>query len=139
MEPLELAEALREHEVVLWAFLGIALLVALYFWPAMTAIKRRHPAVGGVVLLNVLLGWTAIGWVAALIWSYSEGESPRARRVAKKARVSPERWLKDPPVVVIAAAGHCTRCGRATSAGDTFCGGCGAALAPSLVAPTNGS
>lgn len=54
---------------VLVVLIGIAILV--YFLPTIVASNRKHPSVGGITALNVLLGWTAIGWIAALIWSCS--------------------------------------------------------------------
>ena len=44
------------------------LLVALYFLPALVASMRGVHAQVGVILLDLLLGWTVIGWIAALIW-----------------------------------------------------------------------
>ncbi|GAB3181886.1 hypothetical protein GCM10027060_13650 [Nesterenkonia halophila] len=49
---------------------GLVLLVS-YFIPTAIAMLRRHN-VGGVFLVNLLLGWTFLGWVAALVmacWS----------------------------------------------------------------------
>lgn len=39
---------------------------ALYLLPALIGWVRRVPAMGSVVAINVLLGWTLIGWLAAL-------------------------------------------------------------------------
>lgn len=47
----------------------IALCLALYFLPTIVAMLRRQPAWVGILLLSLLLGWTLIGWVAALVWS----------------------------------------------------------------------
>lgn len=44
---------------------------ALYFVPSIVAVNRGR-AVGPVILLNLLLGWTLVGWVAALIWASTE-------------------------------------------------------------------
>lgn len=46
-----------------FAFLLFALL------PSIIAIIRRHHNRLGIVALNVLLGWTIVGWAAALVWS----------------------------------------------------------------------
>ena len=46
-----------------------ALLV--YLAPAVIALLRRHQSVGAIFLLNLLLGWTGIGWLVALIWSFT--------------------------------------------------------------------
>ena len=53
---------------------GIALLLilaALYFLPGVVASYRNHPSMGGIWILNIFLGWTALGWLIALIWAAS--------------------------------------------------------------------
>jgi len=42
----------------------------IYFVPTLEAIGRRTPSWDGIMLLNILLGWTVIGWVVALIWAW---------------------------------------------------------------------
>lgn len=39
---------------------------ALYLLPVLIGSIRRVPGLGSVAVINVLLGWTFIGWVAAL-------------------------------------------------------------------------
>jgi hypothetical protein len=52
--------------------IGLLLLAFFaYFLPAMIASKRNHPNAPGILLLDLFLGWTFIGWLAALIWSVS--------------------------------------------------------------------
>jgi len=55
-----------------WALLGLA----VYFAPTFIAWGRKNFA--RIALLNVLLGWTVIGWIAALVWALRspETESP---------------------------------------------------------------
>ncbi len=51
--------------------LGIIFLVVaalIYFFPAMIAWIRQHPSLAFVFMLNALLGWTVVGWIAILIW-----------------------------------------------------------------------
>jgi hypothetical protein len=40
--------------------------VALYLIPTIIAIVRKVPNVGSVIVINLFLGWTLIGWVVAL-------------------------------------------------------------------------
>jgi len=40
-----------------------------YFFPAVIAKSRKHRNRGAITALNLLLGWTGLGWIAALIWS----------------------------------------------------------------------
>jgi hypothetical protein len=40
--------------------------LALYFLPSIVALARRITHQGSVVVINVFLGWTFVGWVVAL-------------------------------------------------------------------------
>ena len=54
---------------------GLILLIIMgiiYFIPTIVANNRNHRQFTAIFLLNLLLGWTFIGWVAALIWSVIE-------------------------------------------------------------------
>lgn len=44
-------------------------LIALYCLPTIVAGGRHLPQTAGIAMLNLFLGWTFIGWVAALIWA----------------------------------------------------------------------
>ena len=52
-------------------FLMLAALVAAYFLPGLVAYKRDHQNAASIMLLNLFLGWTLLGWVGALVWSAS--------------------------------------------------------------------
>jgi hypothetical protein len=43
--------------------------VGLYMLPSFVAAGRKCKAAAGIVILNLLLGWTLLGWVGALIWA----------------------------------------------------------------------
>ncbi len=47
--------------------------IALYFAPTYIAQGRQHASRIGITVLNVLLGWTVLGWVISLVWAYSGG------------------------------------------------------------------
>lgn len=51
------------------AFIIVLIVLAAYFIPAFVAMLRALPNRGAIFLLNLLLGWTLLGWVAALVWS----------------------------------------------------------------------
>lgn len=46
----------------------LAILALLYFLPTIVASHRGHN-VTGILILNLLLGWTIVGWWAILIWA----------------------------------------------------------------------
>lgn len=43
-----------------------AIMLAVYFLPAIIASVREHARVTQITIMNVLFGWTIIGWVVAL-------------------------------------------------------------------------
>jgi len=48
--------------------------LALYFLPTIIVLARRKKNVLGPILVNVLLGWTVVGWIVALIWALTIDE-----------------------------------------------------------------
>jgi T4 superinfection immunity protein len=58
----------------------ILALVAVYFVPAIVAGLRDHHQLLAIWVLNVLLGWTGLGWIVALVWACTA-----VRRVAQVA------------------------------------------------------
>jgi hypothetical protein len=47
-------------------FLVLLLLVTLYFLPSIVAVARDTHDVGSVIVVNVFLGWTFLGWVISM-------------------------------------------------------------------------
>ena len=51
------------------AFVGFLFLLALYFVPSIVGFARSHHNKWAIFALNLLLGWTGLGWIGALVWS----------------------------------------------------------------------
>lgn len=43
--------------------------VMLYVTPSIVAFYRAKPSRFGIAFLNLIAGWTMIGWIAAFIWA----------------------------------------------------------------------
>ena len=50
---------------------------ALYILPLVIAIWRDSKRIGGVLVVNLFLGWTLIGWVVALAWAAGSDKADR--------------------------------------------------------------
>lgn len=54
------------------AFFFFISALALYFSPTISAAWRKHKSVGAIFALNLLAGWTFVGWLVALVWSLTK-------------------------------------------------------------------
>jgi hypothetical protein len=53
-----------------WQTMFIMILfIVPYIVPTIIAFNRQHPQRIPILLLNIFLGWTFVGWVVALVWS----------------------------------------------------------------------
>lgn len=48
-----------------------ALMLLLYFIPTINASRRHHNNTAAILMLNLFLGWTVLGWLIAFIWSWT--------------------------------------------------------------------
>ena len=53
--------------IIFFHFLGLGFL--FYFLPTIVGVARSKRDLLSIVLLNLFLGWTLIGWVVALVWA----------------------------------------------------------------------
>jgi hypothetical protein len=81
-------------------------LILLYFLPTIIGRDKRDAA--GIILLNLFLGWTVIGWVIALVWACSS-----------------EPYCPVRLVPVPAGGRFCCQCGTFACPGSHFCTACG--------------
>lgn len=50
---------------------AIIFVLTVYLVPTMVAVARRHVNAMPILLTNLYLGFTGIGWIIALIWAFS--------------------------------------------------------------------
>jgi len=63
------------------AMVIISAAITSYFLPFTIARLRRHRKALAIFMLNLLLGWTAVAWVAAIIWACNSNTGARSFRV----------------------------------------------------------
>jgi hypothetical protein len=84
--------------------LGFVVCLALYFLPTIIGWHKRNA--GAIFVLNLLLGWTLVGWAVALVWALTS-DAPAYMANA----VRPPGW--------------CCACGTPLNHGQRFCSSCG--------------
>lgn len=69
-----------------------------YVIPSIIAIRRKHHSVGAIIAVNLLLGWSLIGWVIALVWSLTD-PSPTVRVAPQALYGQPQVYGQPQPPV----------------------------------------
>ncbi|PWT79035.1 MAG: hypothetical protein C5B59_00555 [Bacteroidetes bacterium] len=87
----------------------------LYFLPSIIARGKRNAK--AIFLLNLLAGWSVIGWVAALIWAIMNDAVPVIIQQSPSA-----------------AAQLCAHCGKYSPPGGKFCSICGQPFESAILA-----
>lgn len=49
--------------------MALLIQLLLYFLPFFIALLKKHKSSDTIFVLNLLLGWTGIGWIVLLIWA----------------------------------------------------------------------
>ena len=96
----------------LFICLLLVLVVSLgvHFIPAIVAHKRKHQYRGWVLVANILLGWTGLGWLAVLAWAI----------IGPAERFAVELPSQEP---------GCRGCSQPLRPGAKFCPHCGTPVA----------
>lgn len=61
--------------VILLFFVG--LVIFAYLLPSFVALQRKHVNTDAICVLNILVGWSFIGWVAALVWALVKSDDKK--------------------------------------------------------------
>jgi hypothetical protein len=62
----------------LLGFVMLCVAVVVYFVPATVASARRHNNSLAIFMLNLLLGWSGLAWLLALVWACTDNVQDRS-------------------------------------------------------------
>ena len=82
-----------ESASVVGGLIVLGLLVLLYFLPSI--IGRDHRQATPILLVNLLLGWTLVGWVIALVWACMAEPKPVVAVASARSYDPPPRSNSD--------------------------------------------
>ncbi len=94
-------------------YLFVVVYILLYFIPSMVAFTKSRQNFASIFALNLFLGWSVLGWVAALVWALKTKSSNRDR-------------------VFNASSEYCAGCGAPLDFQAQFCSKCGRVLSTTM-------
>lgn len=60
-----------EHTIgPIFLLLAIGIAFMMYWLPSIIALFRGHQNKLAIILINLFFGWTFLGWIGTLIWSF---------------------------------------------------------------------
>ncbi len=65
----------------IFIMLGVLAFLVVYFIPVIVASNRDHRHKDAILALNIVSGWTVIGWVASLVWALTAPSLPAKTRI----------------------------------------------------------
>jgi hypothetical protein len=93
----------------------------LYFLPTIEANLRDKPNTQSIALVNILLGWTLVGWLVSLVWAIKED----SQMVAMVQAAQPS-----------GDTATCPHCAETVKAAAKVCKHCHGVLTPPVAAST---
>jgi hypothetical protein len=109
------------HIFPFFHFHPIFLLVSLFLYFLPTYLARNKSNFTAILVLNLLAGWTFIGWIVALVWALSSEPQRRGAVPAQPAASAAQQPAGG-------GSFFCSTCGKPCAAGAHFCSSCGATL-----------
>ena len=94
--------------------LSLVVIAALFFYllPSMIASIRNVEHGGAIIAINLLFGWTVLGWIAALIWAVVEkprgkaepevAETPEQVIIHSDGRLTVKRAVQNTVLIIMA-------------------------------------
>ena len=79
-----------------WLIVLIPLFLIAYFIPFFVASAREHRFSNAIGLINLLLGWTVIGWLAAIIWAVNRDVREQGENSSPSG---PPYFLNEPQLI----------------------------------------
>jgi hypothetical protein len=62
---------------------GIILYLIIYFLPSIISYWQSKSAIKKIFIVNLLLGWTVIGWIVSFVWAISENQSQECQNTVE--------------------------------------------------------
>src|SRR5208282_6519528 len=89
---------MKMNDPVFLGLIGIVILLVcfwIYFLPTIIARNSHHPNTFAIFLVNLFFGYTALGWLIALIWACMGKPQPQQMIVYHQYQEPPKKIQVD--------------------------------------------
>ena len=67
---MDFIDIIRLNMQIIIILIVTIMFIYVYFFPCYVAYKAKNKRYrNGIIVLNLFLGWTLLGWIGALIWA----------------------------------------------------------------------
>ncbi len=73
-------------ETLIFVFIGI-IGILLYFLPFIISLKKNSAEAGAIFFINLLVGFTFIGWIVCFLWAISNSEVSKTKSLQLKKQL----------------------------------------------------
>lgn len=91
--------SLEKFDLMVIIIIAITLGTILYFLPTIISRTRNHKHMWEIFILNFLLGWTILGWIGCLVWTFVDDDKNKESKENKYEDLERIQKLKEEGVL----------------------------------------
>jgi hypothetical protein len=91
----------NDDVVIVFMLIGLVIGIFVYLLPTYIASRKGHKDTGVIFVVNLLFGWTFLGYIVSFIWAVSSGTGENTKVIIQNAPGAPHTppQVPEPPTL----------------------------------------